>query len=255
MSEARIPEPFQSAMRVSLQHFAMVTYRVPAERLRQNIPQTLELDTRIDQVGNEYGFVSAVMFQNTDFRAFSIPWPRLTFLQINYRTYVRYHGNPAVWFFLMVQQSFVANLYRAILKTPTYVAPIQLNYERQVQGYRSYCLDSDSPQHRLHVDIEGTDVPLVSDVTLGTPEEMVRFFTDRFEGYFYETSTRRISCLPVWHESINPQPGRPRRITIGLFEQLGILLPEEKPEPIQVLLQPNIHFYALSLRRNVVRGT
>src|SRR5579864_9393318 len=85
----------------TLEHFAIVSYAVPAERVRPYVHQAFELDCFPGPDGRPLVWVSAVPFEDQDFRFVAVPWLRFRFGQTNYRTYVvdRATGRRAVWFF------------------------------------------------------------------------------------------------------------------------------------------------------------
>jgi uncharacterized protein YqjF (DUF2071 family) len=81
----------------TLRHFALVNFKADPVRLRSLIPH--EFDLNRTEGGDT--LVSAVPFQDTNFRFPWFPWIGFRFWQTNYRTYVveRGTGIRGVWFF------------------------------------------------------------------------------------------------------------------------------------------------------------
>jgi uncharacterized protein YqjF (DUF2071 family) len=250
MSTAVLPAEFRSALPVGLRHFAIVSYRVPVERLRPHIDPAFSIDTHTDG-GRECGCVSVVMFLNDRIRALYAPRPRFSFLQTNYRAYVTYQERPGVWFFRIVQHSWIASLYRRALRVPAYSAPLRLDYDLdQASGlYRRYQVDCDSDPNRLSMTIEGSAEPVPAHEVFGPSEASVPFFTYRLDGYFYKTGSRQVAHLPVWHAPLQPQAGRVTQARLGVYEDLGIIEPEEALSTVSVLLAPELQMYAKPLSR------
>lgn len=84
--------------RVEVDDFALVTHAVPAERVRVHLPDVYELQT-FKAGGVERCFVSTTYFCNRDFRPAVVGFPRLTFAESTYRTYVVHRGRAGVYFF------------------------------------------------------------------------------------------------------------------------------------------------------------
>lgn len=238
-------------MSIPLRHFAMVTYAVPPDRIRRLIPAQFDLDTRPDEAGREQAYVSVVMFENHRIRALLAPWPKFTFPQVNYRAYIRKQDAPAVWFFRVVQRSWVATLYRRLIRTWTYAAPLRLTYDfdESNRRYRSLSMDCDAPGDRLHIAVGEADVDWTGDPSFGSRAELVRFFTDRSDGYLGELKSERVLHMPVWHAPMDPQFGTLLTAKVGVYEDLGILPASEQNTARNVLLQPSVEMYGKALRR------
>lgn len=228
-----------------LWHLAMVTYAVPPERVRPHVPPQFELDTRTDQQGKEHAFVSVVTFKNERMSMSLLPWLRLTFLQVNYRTYVRYQGNPGAWFFTVVLQSPLAHFQRQVFGAPAFTAPMRLTYDWDAdrQHYRRYRFDSAAPRHTLHLEIEGVDKPAIADTMFASPDEMAHFLTWRLVGYYRERKTHWGRSMTVWHEPMQPRCGVVRTATSTILDRLELVPTSEQSSPYAILLQPRIDFF------------
>src|SRR5579872_413269 len=134
--------PSGIAIRSPLRHFAFVNYAVPPERVLKYLPPGLEPDTRLDDNGQPHAFISILLFQFYQLGFPALPWPRLTFFQNNYRTYIRYRGVPGVFLFRIMQAFKLASFYRMSMGMPCYFSPIHLDYswDDKQQYYRHYRL-------------------------------------------------------------------------------------------------------------------
>jgi uncharacterized protein YqjF (DUF2071 family) len=82
------PPPRGLAAETSLRHFSIVTFCVDPDRLRVHLHPRFEPDIIPDAQGVARALVSVVTFLDEDFRFVACPWPRNTFGQTNYRSYV-----------------------------------------------------------------------------------------------------------------------------------------------------------------------
>src|SRR5215469_8827975 len=87
--DARLVRPPARGLDVltTLEHFAIISYLVPVDRLRPHVdPQFDVLPFR--EGGKTCGLVSVVPFVDVDFRFARLPFLRFRFAQTNYRLYV-----------------------------------------------------------------------------------------------------------------------------------------------------------------------
>jgi hypothetical protein len=218
----------------------MVSYAVPPERVRKYIPEGLELDTRLNSMGEERAFVSVVIFLNDHIRLFPTKWPTMTFLQVNYRTYVHHKGVPGVWFFKLMQASKMASFNRRVFGAPTFYADLaqEFDLDRDGGAYRRYQFNSLSPDHTLHLDVEPAPGPPELDGLFSSGVEMNVFLSSRPDGYFADQRKPGVTSLTIWHETLQPTYGEARKAEFGLFSDLGLVRPEEQAKPYSVLLTP-----------------
>ncbi len=223
-----------------LTNFCMVSYAVPPERVRDYIPAGLDLDTRRDSRGDEKAFISAVIFKNDHIRLLPLPWPTFTFLQVNYRIYVRHKNTPGVWFFYLAQDSKMAGFNRRIFGTPTFYAHMRQDCDLDVQRgtSRYYRFDSDAPDHTLHLDVEPASDLTDFDGLFSSAEEMEVFLGSRPEGYFNNLRKPEITGISVWHNVIRPHFGTARRAEFSVLSDRGLVTGEEQRRPYSVMLTP-----------------
>ncbi len=107
-----------------LQHFAIVTYAIPAERLRPLVHRRFDLETIDGPNGSPQALISMVPFLDKDFHSAWLKYPQLTFGQTNYRAYVtdRYTGERVAWFFGTTLDSWSVAIPNRLWKLPWYRA-------------------------------------------------------------------------------------------------------------------------------------
>ena len=141
-----------------LDHFALVIYAVPPERLRALIPgERFDLElVSID--GRESALVSAVPFLDVGFHFRALPIPRFSFGQTNYRAYVRdkRSGEPAVWFFGTTLGSPIVAIPRALWRIPWHRARyhFQCEYDAAADRYARYEIDAESDWSPMHLALD-----------------------------------------------------------------------------------------------------
>jgi uncharacterized protein YqjF (DUF2071 family) len=239
-------------MVVPLRHLAMVTYSVPAARVRALVPPQFALETRTDGQGDARAFVSAVMFLNERLHLSRFPWLPFTFPQVNYRTYVRYRGVPGAYFFAITLRSRLALVQRRLFGAPTFTVPIQFEVEWDAESkqYLRYHVWSDAPGHGLNVELARSDEAFRPDALFSSFDEMVEFLTHRLAGFYVQPESRQVWSLEVWHELMRPLPGVARRAEFTILERLGLVPPSEQPQPYTVFIEPGNDLYAQNPRRS-----
>src|ERR1700761_9540443 len=87
-SDVVMPKPTWLAVATTLRAFAIVTYAVDPAALAKLLPSGFEPEVFDLEDGSRRALISAVPFQDIDFRFNSCPWPEFSFGQTNYRAYV-----------------------------------------------------------------------------------------------------------------------------------------------------------------------
>ena len=162
---------------IEVQDFALLTYRVPADRVRGHLPDVYALQTH-EHDGVESCFVTTTCFLNRDFRPTATGYPRHTFFESTYRTYVDYQSLPGVYFvgrYLETRRSYVPQ--RALARH-TYRAEFDVAIDRAEKGYTSYRCDASSPAGDTVFSVTATDDPPAKPPWT-TGEEHAQFLTFR----------------------------------------------------------------------------
>lgn len=126
----------------TLEHFAIVSYAVPPERVRPHVHSAFELDCFAGPQGEPLVWVSMVPFEDQNFRFVAARWLKFRFGQTNYRTYVidRATGRRGVWFFGTTLDSWSVAIPRYVWKLPWHRGRIRFDceYDSTAQRYGRY---------------------------------------------------------------------------------------------------------------------
>ncbi len=130
----------------TLRDFALVTYDVEPARLAALLPKSYGFEPDIVTLrdGRERALVSAVNFRDIDFRFVGAQWMRASFVQTNYRAYVRRGAERSVWFFGTTLSSRLAVLPRTLWGMPWH----RVNGTLDARWEGEHCVSYESTQHR-----------------------------------------------------------------------------------------------------------
>jgi hypothetical protein len=228
-----------AAFAIDVENFALVTHRVPADRVRPYLPHTYDLETFEDGTG-EYCFVSATCFCNRNFRPNMLPSPRHTFNETTYRTYISFKGRRGVYFFGRYLGTALAFVPQRVVDRDAFKAEFDVSIERGPQGYISYTCKVSSSAGDTSFSLEATDQP-PQKPPWASGEEHAQYLTYRLDGYF--TSAMGFKAhSPVAHQRMRPFFGRLLEGRFELWERLAIVTREEADKPYSVLVAPGTHF-------------
>src|SRR5215208_3089498 len=96
----------------------LINYAVDPARLRPLVPERLELDLIAGANGEPLALLSAVSFHVAEVRSSLLPLPRMSFNQVNYRTYVNAGEGAAVYFFDIRVNSRLVTTTTSFLRLP-----------------------------------------------------------------------------------------------------------------------------------------
>jgi hypothetical protein len=116
-------------------------WRVPADALRELVPEQLELETHEGS-----GWLGITPFRISGLRLRGmLPLPRLSsFLELNVRTYVTHGGKPGIWFFTLdAESAFFVEAARRLYRLPYHHARMswrtsgdRIDYQSERTGAR-----------------------------------------------------------------------------------------------------------------------
>jgi hypothetical protein len=226
---------------IEVQDFALITYRVPAERVREHLPSIYTLQTH-DADGVESCFVTTTCFSNRDFRPTATSYPRHTFYESTYRTYVDFDGLPAVYFVGRYLETWPSYVSQRAVARHTYRADFDVDVSRDETGYTAYACDASSAAGDTRFAVTAIDPPPAKDPWT-TGEEHAQFLTFRPIGCFTSSIGTQMRGR-VDHARLRPRAGRltsaPR---LELWERLGVLSREEAADPYSVLVDEGTRFF------------
>lgn len=228
-----------------LEHFAIVTYAVPPERLRPQVDPRFELELIEGDDGAPKALVSVVPFVDRDFRFVRCPFPRFRMGQTNYRAYVidRETGEHCVWFWGTTLGSWTVSVPHYLWRLPWHRGRVAFDCEFDAAAgkYARYRMATRSSWAPVKLEMEDsgrllTGLPGFDDLEHG---RMV--LTHPFKGAFYRRDGK-LGTYSVWHDPLNLTTGRLLRAEFGLFDRLGVVPFAEQMAPHSVLIQRSTEF-------------
>lgn len=234
-------------LRARVRHLALITHAVPAERVRRHLPPQFELETFSMNGGGQKALVSVACFLNQGLHWSMLPWPRLTFEQVNYQTYVRYKGRVGVYFFATYLATPLSFLLERAVARNAYYGTFQVHrIQSREHGYGLY---------RYHVwsNHGETEIELTADrnsrsVSALKPydpfvsgNELVQHLSYRLHGFLKSSIGIYVDQM-VLHPRMNPWFGELVSGRFELWERLGILKAKEVLPAFSVIVQPEIGF-------------
>ena len=224
--------------------FGIVTYAVDPDRLAALLPHSFEPDVFSLDSGVECAFVSAVPFHVASLTMGGVRIP-LGFVQVNYRAYIRRHGERCVWFFGSSVSTRTVLVPRAFYGLPWYFATSSLD-AGWVEGAGSdYVLRTAGAWGDADFHCTGT----------GEAVERLDGFADLAETLDVLTAPRSGFCirgdgslleLRVRHDLLAPQTAVASAAAFSVFEDLNLT---SRETPLHsVLLQKATTFDVLPPR-------
>lgn len=230
---------------VTLVHFAIVSYAVPAARVRPHVHPAFDLDSFPGPTGDPVVLVSMVPFEDRDFRFVALPWPRFRFGQTNYRTYVvdRSTGRRAVWFFGTTLDSWTVALPRHVWKLPWHRGRVQFtcDFDAAAGRYTRYRMTTQSIWAPVELELSDTGAPVTALDGIEDLEAGLVVLTHPLTAV-YVRRDGRLGTYSIWHDRLACTTGRVVNARIGLFDRLGLVPCAEQCRPHSVLLQHRTAF-------------
>ena len=228
----------------AMRDFGIVTYSVDPDRLAALLPHSFEPEVFTLDSGDERAFVSAVSFRVSSL-TIGGGWIPLGFVQVNYRAYIRRHGERCVWFFGSSVSSWMVTVPRAIFGLPWYWTKSSL---------RAAWVDGAGTDYALHAagDWAGADF---RGTGTGEPVGRLDGFADVGETLAVLTAPLSGFCLRrdgsllelrVKHDVLQPQIAVADAASFSVFEDLNLCPGGSAPH--SVLLQRSATFDVLPPR-------
>lgn len=226
-----------------LEHFAIISYRVPIEKIAPLIPKPFKLWTYIEN-GREYALVSAVPFKDKDFSFYRISkLIKFSFFQTNFRTYIldERDNTYSAWFFGTTLGSITSIIPQKVWKMPWRYAKYQFSFKKHNEIYSEYNMTLKSKLGNGIINILGTgkEMPLLEG--FNSIEEQIHILTHPIIGY-YNISNKELGTYEIWHPKIKLSNGRSNELYFELFEKLGFLNKTEMNNPHSILISPRVEF-------------
>jgi hypothetical protein len=224
----------------TLRHFAIVTYPVEPDALKQHLHPRFVPDCVETASGRTVGLVSVVPFFDVDFCAATFPSPRLSFGQTNYRAYIHdtESGSRAVWFFGTCLGSWTVIVPRYFWQLPWHHGRIRFNcdYSVESQRYVRYEMKTDSAWAPASLELEDTGNPVAYFDGFSDLESGLVVLTHPLQGFYFRRDGY-LGSYRIWHDRIQGTEGRLVRASFPLLDRLGLVRLEDQSNPHSVVLQ------------------
>ncbi len=223
-------------------HGLFVHWPVDPEALRTQLPDQVTLETRDGQA-----WLSVLPFVLTDVGIRRTPSPfRTAFAELNVRTYVRYRGDPGLFFFSIdIGSSLVATLVDLVTRLPVSRARMRVSGSDEGIVFSSTRLDDASrtaSADRVPAQFAATYRP-DGPVFTPEPETLAYWLVERRR--FYAPANGGVLAGEIAHE---PWPLQPATVTI---HENTLFAANDLPTPAA---DPVVHFCdELSMTGSILR--
>ncbi len=242
----RIQNRFKKSLfdvNTQLEHFAIITYKVPVDKIQPLIPKPFKLWS-FKEKNIEYALISAVPFKDKDFSFYRLTrLLKFNFYQTNFRTYIvdqRDNSNSA-WFFGTTLGSYTSIIPEKIWKMPWKYGKYHFKYKLNNHEYSEYKMNFKSKLGDGIIDIKSSGNSMKIQQGFNSIAQQVHILTHPVIGY-YNINKNEIGTYEVWHPKIDLKEGTVNELYFELFEKLGFLTKKEMQNPHSVLLTPRIEF-------------
>jgi uncharacterized protein YqjF (DUF2071 family) len=236
------PKPTPLAVKTTLVDFAITTFAIDPAALAKYLPSGFEPDISTLSDGNSVAFISAVTFNDLDFRLCACPWPTFSFGQTNYRAYVLYRGKRVAWFFGTSLATPFVIVPRYVWLLPWHFATMRFNTTWNGDTCSNYELTTSGAWGAVDLALQGTDEPSGCLDGFLDEEDMSVILTHPLEGY-YERRDGVIGTYSIWHDRLAMHRGIAKRAYFEVFHKLGLV--DHTTKPHSVLLQKRTKFTIL----------
>lgn len=228
----------------TLAHFAIITYLVNPDTVRQQIhprfqPDLIEID------GREWALLSVVPFVDQDFRFAKLPWPKWRFGQTNYRIYVTDSetGAHVAWFIGTSLDSWTVSVPRFLWKLPWHRAKIQFDcqFDVSAQRYSTYRMQTTNSWADAHVELADTGKPPTEFKGFDNLESGLVLLTHPRMGYYYRRDGQ-LGSYAIWHDRLQTTVGNVQTARFDLLDRLGVVEPGDTLNVHSVLIQNQTEF-------------
>jgi hypothetical protein len=246
-TQTLLPKPIARglAAETTLEHFAIVTYRVDPSTLRKHLHPRFEPACIADDGGARQALVSVVTFLDRDFRFVACPWFKRSFGQTNYRAYVEdtETGEQVAWFFGTCLDSASVVIPRHLWKLPWHRARMAFDcrYDTQTMRYSTFIVRTQSRWSPGQLVIEDSGMAPSHLLGVSNLEAGLVLLTHPMKGYFFRQDGS-LGSYAIWHDRTKPTLGRILEASYPLLQHLGLVDTGDLGPVHSVLLQPSIDF-------------
>lgn len=234
------PKPKGMDVLCGLQHFAIITYAVPAERFSGIFPDRFQLDT-IEVNERSLGLISVVPFIDVDFTSAVFPFPKFTMGQTNYRIYIidRTTGERCVWFLGTTLDSWTLAVPRYLWNLPWHAGKVRFDccLNRSTGLYEKYEMTTESNWAEAAVELHQSGEDVFDFPGFPDSESALVYLTHPLAGFYYRRDGK-LGTYGVWHKELLVKPATLQSGCFRLLSKLGIVSESEQRNPYSVLIEP-----------------
>ena len=203
----------------TLEHFAVVTFRVDLEDLRQVVPSRFEPRpfTFADRAVG--ALVSVVAFVERDFAFRAAPFVRVSGALVDYRAYGSVDGESGVFVFATSLDHAVVVLPRVLWRMPWRREPVMIDGCWDDGGPPRVRITTDGAGG-LALDLTGTGAGIGALDGFAGPDEALEVLTHPMVGWYGDDDDLR--RYTVWHDVLVPQEATVAEAQAPTFEALGL---------------------------------
>lgn len=235
-----MPKPRGLDVRCKLQHFAIITYAVPADRFAGLFPDRYQLDA-LEINGQKLGLVSVVPFIDVDFTSAVFPFPKFEMGQTNYRIYIvdTETNERCVWFLGTTLDSWTLMVPRYVWNLPWHPGKVEFNcsFNEGTGLYDRYEMNTRSDWAAASVQLTQTGSDAFHFPGFADTESALVYLTHPLAG-FYHRRDGKLGTYRVWHAQLMVKPAQLKRAQFKLLSDLGIVFESEQQLPYSVLIEP-----------------
>lgn len=216
-----------------MRDFGIVTYSVDPDRLAALLPHSFEPDVFALDDGRECAFVSAVPFRVASL-TIGGAWIPLGFVQVNYRAYIRRHGERSVWFFGSSVSSWIVTVPRAFYGLPWYFTKSSLNATWRDGSDSKYSLHTSGAWGGAHVHCTGSGEVVGRLDGFANLDETRAVLTAPLSGFCLRGDGSLLE-IRVDHEPLPMQTATAHDVGFRVFEDLNLVTKGTRPHSTLLL--------------------
>ena len=222
-----------TSVKMVLSDLLYVSYLVPTNRIRPLVPDILPLAS----VDGSNVFLSLVIFRGKVVRASLLPTPRLTFDQVNVRTYVLdpESGHYGVYFInCAIGSALITFLYRIMSGMPVEHITLKLHNQRDHRmRYVNYSV-SGYWHGDFVIEAEEAESQAEHISPFSSKEGAIKYLIDPLIGFYGPRN--HVRRIEVWHPHSPPRLARVLSSRCEYLTALGLVEEKEIRQPQNVLL-------------------
>jgi uncharacterized protein YqjF (DUF2071 family) len=216
-----------------MRDFGIVTYCVDPDRLAALLPHSFEPDVFTLDSGRECAFVSAVPFHVASLTVGSVRVP-LGFVQVNYRAYIRRHGERCVWFFGSSVSSRIVLVPRTLYGLPWYFTKSSLEAVWLSRAGSAYALHNEGEWGDADLECSGTGDIVGRLDGFHDLHETLAVLTAPLSGFCLRRDGALLE-IRVKHDLLPAQTAVTRVARFPVFEDLNLCAADGVPHSVLLL--------------------